>query len=92
MDNLLKLIASCTRRMDRSDGGTTKRNGVALNCFLVGLFCGIAWGGFRVEHILVIHQISVEAFDDVSATYIYDVREAHNAVVDGIKGDLPILE
>jgi hypothetical protein len=92
-DNLSKVIASSTRRTDRSDGGTTKRNGVALNCFLVGLFSGIAWGRFRVELSLVIHQINVgEAFDDVSGTNIDDVREAHNAVVDVIKGDVPSSE
>jgi hypothetical protein len=82
----------CTQRMHRSDGGMTKRNGVVLNCFLVGLFCGIAWGGFRVKHSFIIHRISVEALDDMSATYIYDVREAHNVAVDGIKGDVLILE
>ena len=79
--------------MDRLDGGTTKRNGVAINCFIIGLFSGIARGQFRVELNLVIHQINVsEALDDVSQTDIDDVREAHNAVFDVIKVDLPVSE
>jgi hypothetical protein len=82
-DSLLKLIASYTRRTDRSDSGTTKRNGVAFNCFR----CGITWGGLHVELSLLI-----KAFDDVSGTYIDDVREAPNAVVEGTKDDASILE
>ena len=92
-DNLLQVIASFTRRTDRSNGGTTKRNGVALSCFLVGLCCVIVWQVWHVELSLVIHQINVgEAFDDVSGTYIDDVREAPNAVVEATKDDAPISE
>ena len=92
-DNLLKLITSSTHRMDRPDSGTTKRNGVALRCFIVGLCCGIAWGGLHVELSLLIHQINRgEAFDDMSGAYIDDVREAPNAVVKGTKDDVPIFE
>jgi len=57
------------------------------------LRCGIAWGGLHVELSLLIHQINIgEAFDDASGTYIDDVREAPNAVVEGTKVDAPFSE
>ena len=43
-DNLLKIIASCTWRTDHSDGGTTKCNGVTINCFIIGVRI---WGGVK---------------------------------------------
>jgi hypothetical protein len=91
-NNLLKPIVLCTWRMDRSDSGMRKRNGVTINCFIVGLFCGIAWGGFRVELSIFLQSEVGEFFDDMGGTDIYDVREAHNVVVVGIKVDSPSSE
>jgi hypothetical protein len=92
-DDGFEVLTALTRRSNFANHDATECNWVTLNSLLERLSIRLAWTFSGNENLHGINESGVgEAFDEVLATDIDDVREAHDPILDGTEIDVAGLE